>query len=133
VSEVGVIREGLYEHEGYAARKLGDGTLTSAWTAATATFTAYVGACECGWTATTAHPPTEAGEVAALDDWAGHADQQEAAQQARRRQQLAETLRALGGIAASVEDPATLPRIVRAANRARELAAALLDAEEARP
>ena len=130
---MGVIREGLYDHEGYAARKLPDGTLTGTWTQATAAFTAYVAACECGWTATAEHPPTEAGEDAALDDWAGHADQQQAAQQARCRQQLAETLRALGRLAELVEDPASLPRIAHAAQRARDLAGELLDVEEARP
>jgi hypothetical protein len=130
---MGVVREGLDDHEGYAARKLEDGTLTGTWTAATAAFTAYVASCACGWTAEAEHPPTEAGEDAALDDWAGHADQQQAAHQARRRCDLAETLRALGGIAAYVDNPANLPRIARAAQRAGELAAALLDDQEARP
>ena len=130
---MGAIREGLYEHEGYAARKLPDGTLTGTWTAATAAFVAYVAACECGWTAEVEHPPSEAGEDAALDDWTAHADQQQARQQDRRRGELAEVLRALGGIAASVEDPANLPRIDRAAERARRLAGELLDDQEARP
>jgi hypothetical protein len=130
---VGVVREGLDDHEGYAARKLEDGTLTGTWTQATAAFTAYVASCACGWTATTEHPPTEAGEDAALDDWAAHADQQQAAQQDRRRQQLAETLRALGRLAELVDQPANLPRIARAAQRARNLAGELLDDQEARP
>jgi hypothetical protein len=130
---VGYVREGLYDHEGYAARKLPDGTLTGTWTAATAVFTAHVASCECGWTATAEHPPSEAGVDAALDDWAAHADQQQAAQQDRRRGELAEVLRALGGIAADVEDRATLPRIARAAQRARRLAGELLDDQEARP
>jgi len=130
---VGVVRDGLYDHEGYAARKLEGGTLTSTWTAATAAFTAYVAACECGWTATTEHPPTPAGEDAALDDWTAHANHEQARRQARRRQELAEVLRALGDIAAYVEDPANLPRIVRAAQRAGELATELLDDQEARP
>jgi hypothetical protein len=130
---VGVVREGLYDHEGYAARKLGDGTLTGTWTAATAAFTAYVASCDCGWTATTEHPPTQAGEDAALDNWAAHADQQQARQRERRRRELAEALRALGGIAPYVDNPANLPRVVRAADRARELAAELLDDQEDRP
>jgi hypothetical protein len=129
---MGVVREGLDDHEGYAARKLPNGALTSVWTATTAAFVAYVGACECGWTADAGHPPTEAGEVAALDDWCDHADHAEAEALARRRQHLAETLRALGGIAADVDNPATLPRIARAAQRARDLAGELLDIEEAR-
>jgi hypothetical protein len=129
---VGVIREGLDDHEGYAARRLDDGTLTGTWTQATAAFTAYIASCACGWTADQAHPPTPAGEDAALSDWAAHADQQHAAQQARCRQQLAETLRALGRLAELVDQPATLPRIARAATRAGELAAELLDDQEAR-
>jgi hypothetical protein len=130
---MGVVREGLYEHEGYAARKLPDGTLTGTWTAATAAFVAYVASCECGWAADVEHPPTEAGEDAALGDWAGHADQQQAAQQTRRRRDLAEVLRALGGIAAYVDNPANLPRIARAAQRAHELAVQMADDQEARP
>ena len=129
---MGYVREGLDDHEGYAARKLEDGTLTGTWTAATAAFTAYVASCECGWTATTEHPPTPSGEDAALRDWAAHADQQQAAQQARRRRDLVETLRALGGIAAYIDNPANLPRIARAAQRARDLAGELLDDQEAR-
>jgi hypothetical protein len=128
---VGVVREGLDDHEGYAARKLADGTLTGTWTQATAAFVAYVASCACGWTADQAHPPTEAGADAALRDWAAHADQQQARQQARRRQQLAETLRALGRLAELVDQPATLPRIARATTRAGELATELLN-EEAR-
>jgi hypothetical protein len=128
---VGVVRDGLDDHEGYAARKLPDGTLTGAWTATTAAFTAYVACCGCGWAAEVEHPPTQDGEDAALDDWTVHADQQEAAAQARRRRELAEVLRALGRLAAEVEDPATLPRVARAAQRARALAGELADQEEA--
>jgi hypothetical protein len=130
---MGVVREGLDDHEGYAARKLPDGTLTGTWTQATAAFTAYVASCACGWTAEAEHPSTEAGEDAALGDWAAHADQQQAAQQARCRQQLAETLHALGRLAELVDQPTTLPHIARAATRAGELAAQLLDDQEARP
>jgi hypothetical protein len=129
---MGVVREGLDDHEGYAARKLPDGTLTGAWTAATAALTAYVAACECGWNADQEHPPTAAGEEGALGDWAAHADQEQARQQARCRQQLAETLRALGRLAELVDQPATLARAARAASRARDLAGELLDFEEAR-
>jgi hypothetical protein len=127
---VGYVREGLYDHEGYATRKLPDGTLTGTWTATTAAFVAYVARCECGWAATTEHPPTQAGADAALDDWAAHADQQQAAQQARRRRDLAEVLRALGRLAELVDQPATLPRVARAADRARRLAGELLDPQE---
>jgi hypothetical protein len=64
---VGMILEDLEDHEGYAARRLPDGTLT--WTRDTAAFNAYVGACTCGWTGTEQHPPTEAGRTAAEDQW----------------------------------------------------------------
>src|SRR4029453_9152391 len=109
---MGVVREGLDDHEGYAARKLEDGTLTGTWTAATAAFTAYVASCACGWTATAEHPPTQAGADAAP------ADQPQAPGRGRRPQQLAETLRALGRLAAYVDNPADLTRIARAAQRA---------------
>lgn len=39
-----------YEHEGYAARALPEGTLTSSWTLETDEFRGYVAACGCGWT-----------------------------------------------------------------------------------
>jgi hypothetical protein len=42
---MGMIFEDLEDHEGYAARRLPDGTLASAWTQDTAAFDAYVGAC----------------------------------------------------------------------------------------
>jgi hypothetical protein len=66
---MGMIFEDLEDHEGYAARPLPDGTLTSTWTRHTAEFDAYVGACTCGWAGTDQHPPTEAGPTAAEDQW----------------------------------------------------------------
>jgi hypothetical protein len=74
---MGTLLDGLYDHEGYAARRLPDGTLTGSWTAATAEFTAYVAACSCAvgdcsyrdWYGTTEHPATDAGEQAAVDEW----------------------------------------------------------------
>jgi hypothetical protein len=45
---VGSIIEDLYDHEGYGARLLPDGTLTAAWSAETASFEAYLAACSCG-------------------------------------------------------------------------------------
>ncbi len=62
---MGMIFEDLEDHEGYAARRLPDGTLTSTWTQDTAAFDAYVGAC----TDTDQHPTTEAGRTAAEDQW----------------------------------------------------------------
>ena len=69
---MGMIFEDLEDHEGYAARRLPDGTLTSTWTQDTAAFDAYVGACTCGWTGTDQHPPTEAGRTAARTNGSTH-------------------------------------------------------------
>lgn len=66
---MGMIFEDLEDHEGYAARRLPDGTLTSTWTRDTETFTGYVAACSCGWTGSHQCPPTEAGRAAAEDQW----------------------------------------------------------------
>jgi hypothetical protein len=66
---MGMIFEDLEDHEGYAARRLPNGTLTSTWTRDTAAFEAYVGACSCGWSASDHYPPTEAGRTAAEDQW----------------------------------------------------------------
>jgi hypothetical protein len=85
---VGTILPGLDGHEGYAAQRQPDGTLTGpGGTAETAGFTAYVAACACsssryrpgagysqgryytGWYGGTTHPPTEAGHEAALEEW----------------------------------------------------------------
>ena len=54
-----------YEHEGYAARVLPNGTLTRE----TAEFLAYVAACGCGWTGRTRYPATDAGEDEAIAEW----------------------------------------------------------------
>jgi hypothetical protein len=64
-----MIFEDLEDHEGYAARRLPDRTLTSTWTRDTAAFEAYVGACSCGRSASDHYPPTEAGRTAAEDQW----------------------------------------------------------------
>lgn len=58
-----------YRHEGYAARRLPDGSLTSGWTLETDAFTGYVAACDCGWEGTTGFPPTDEGREAAEDAW----------------------------------------------------------------
>ncbi len=65
---MGTIIEDLYDHEGYGARRLPDGTLTGVWSAETARFHAYVASCGCGWHGGE-HPPTEAGYEAAVDEW----------------------------------------------------------------
>lgn len=68
---MGAIYDDLDGHEGYGARRLPDGTLTSSWTAATADFSSYVSTCECGWHGTD-HPPTDAGYEEAIDEWDEH-------------------------------------------------------------
>ncbi|HET9442277.1 MAG TPA: hypothetical protein VFO65_03070 [Acidimicrobiales bacterium] len=59
---------GWEPHEGYAARRLADGSLTATWTADTADFEAYVAVCACGWQGGT-YSPTEEGSEAAGDEW----------------------------------------------------------------
>jgi hypothetical protein len=117
---MGVVIEGLEDHEGYADQRLADGRLTGGrWQERCSGF---VPACGCGWHASQDYPPTEAGEQAALDDWHdAHATPllQRHAQQ--RRAELAQALRALGGIADFLDNPANLARIGRATDRVREL------------
>jgi hypothetical protein len=87
---MGAVIDDLYDHEGFGARRLPDGTLTATWTAAaagfgarrlpdgtlTATWTAaaagfdaYGAACDCGWRGDEDRPPTDAGYEIALEDW----------------------------------------------------------------
>jgi hypothetical protein len=116
---MGVVIEDLWDHEGYAARRLADGTLTST---SIRDFDAYVGACGCGWRANLNYPPTEAGEQAALEHWhQGHATPLLERHVQQRRAELAQALRALGGIADFIDNPANLARIGRAADRVQEL------------
>ena len=65
---MGVILDDRWEHEGYGARRLPDGTLTGTWSAATASFDAYVASCGCGWHGGD-HPPTEDGYQSAVVEW----------------------------------------------------------------
>ncbi len=67
---MGTIYDDLDGHEGYAARRLPDGTLAGSWTATTASFSAYVPKCECGWRGTD-HAQTEEGYEEAMDEWDG--------------------------------------------------------------
>jgi hypothetical protein len=119
---MGVVIEGLEDHEGYGARRLPDDTLTSTWTLATREFDAYVAACGCGWHGNVDYLPTETGEQFAIDQWwMTHAEPLLVRQAQQRRAELAQVLGALGGIADFVDNPANLPRIGRAADRARGL------------
>ena len=121
---MGVLLEDLYEHEGYGARRLPDGTLTGTWTQATAVFDAYVAACGCGWHGDVEYAPTEDGEEAALEQWrAEHAQPLLQRQAQRRQERLARALAWLGGQAARLEDPASVARIRRTLDSAGDLAA----------
>lgn len=63
------INEGTrYGHEGYAAQVLADGTESGHWVCE---FREYRAGCDCGWRSARVHPPTDAGEDAALDEWDG--------------------------------------------------------------
>jgi hypothetical protein len=65
----GPYSEQVEEHEGHAARKLTDGTVSAVWTEETSTLHGFVAACSCGWRAEAEHPATEAGEEAAEAQW----------------------------------------------------------------
>lgn len=66
---MGTILGDLYDHEGWASRRLPDGTLTGTFTAATADFRAYRPQCSCGWVGQADYSPTEGGEDEALGEW----------------------------------------------------------------
>jgi hypothetical protein len=130
---MGTLIGDLWDHEGYATRRLPDGTLTGTWSLATADVTAYLPTCGCGWHADRAYPPTEDGEAAAIAQWrAEHAEPLLDRQAERYRAELAQALRALGGIADFVDNPANLSRIGRAIDRVRELVADLEHDQERR-
>jgi hypothetical protein len=66
----------LGSHEGFAARKLTDGSVIDPGSGAVAEFVAYVSACCCRgregvvtWLGPNEYPPTDAGERAAVDEW----------------------------------------------------------------
>ncbi len=72
---MGTLLDGLYDHEGYGAQRLADGTYSPHWVG-DGEFVAYVASCECSlseYRHTTwrggEYPPTEAGEEAALAEW----------------------------------------------------------------
>jgi hypothetical protein len=120
---MGAFLEGLDDHEGYALRRLADGTLTGVGTGATLAFTACLPACGCGWRSPHQHPPTEQGWEAAVEAWrAEHAVPLLERQADRRRQELAQVLGWLGDQAGRLHDPASLERVRRATDRAHQLA-----------
>jgi hypothetical protein len=120
---MGTLIEGLDDHEGYVLWRLADGVLTAAWTNDNRRhLTGCVADCECGWRSDRAHPPTDHGEEAARQEWVReHAIPELGRQAQQRRAELTQVLRALGGIADFVDNPANLGRIARATDRARAL------------
>jgi hypothetical protein len=121
---MGLLLEDLYDHEGYADRRLPDGRLASGVWTSTREFTAWVAACGCGWHATRDWPPTEAGEELAVDQWRHEHGEPELGRRAeRRRDQLARTLEWLGTQGDRLEDPAAVDRVGRALDRAGGLVA----------
>jgi hypothetical protein len=120
---VGLILDDLYDHEGYADRRLPDGRLAGGvWTHATRRFTAYVAACGCGWHAARDWPPTEAGEELAVDQWRrDHGGPLLERRAERRRGELARVLEWLGTQRDQLQDPAAVDRVGRAIHRARDL------------
>jgi hypothetical protein len=115
---MGTFVEDLWDHEGYADRRLADGRLAGGiWSRDTLDWTGYVAACGCGWCGSLDHPPTEEGEQAALDQWRDvHAEPMLARQAQQRRAELTRLLRALGDTAEHLDNPAQLARIGRAAD-----------------
>ena len=121
---MGTILDDLYDHEGYAVRRLPDGTLTGTWTAATREFTAYVAGCDCGRRGTREYPPTEEGWELAVQAWGTeHAELELGRQAERRRSELGRVLEWLGAQADRLEDPATVQRVARGVDRAHRLVA----------
>lgn len=121
---MGSLIEDLWDHEGYAARRLPDGTLTGTSSYATREFTGFVPACGCGWSGDREHPPTDEGEEAAIGQWrVEHAEPLLARQAERHQLRLARALEWLGGQAGRLEDPATLARVRRTLGSAADLAA----------
>ncbi len=65
---MGVFYDDLPDHEGYAAGRLADGTLTTT-SGRGIDLVGWIGACSCGWLDEHTHGPDEDGREAALDRW----------------------------------------------------------------
>src|ERR687891_1258882 len=124
---MGAILDDLHGHEGYPLHQLPDGTTTSRLASSTDRFAAYVAACDCGWTGTGQHEPTEAGYNAALDEWEqDHAGPLlEHVIPDRVQELLRHTLRALRDLAA--ERPHAAATALRRLDAGREDLARRLD------
>jgi hypothetical protein len=119
---MGAIIEDLDDHEGYALWRLADDSVIPAWTYGVSEFSGYVAGCECGWQAERQHPPTGEGAEAAYAQWEDeHALAELARQASRRREDLGRVLEWFGTQASRLQDPATVDRVVRGLDRAREL------------
>ena len=104
-----------YEHEGYAAYVLDDGTLTGTWDPDTRPRMTgeRVAACDCGWTGTTRHrgadadPLDEQAEAIALAEWE-HTHARPVLEQAQHRDlgELSDRLRNLGSTATGLPEAA---------------------------
>jgi hypothetical protein len=66
---IGPYAQQVEDHEGQAARKLSDGTVSVEWTEETSSLAGFVAACSCGWRADSEQPATEAGREAAEAQW----------------------------------------------------------------
>ena len=132
-----------YEHEGYAAYVLDDGTITGTYSSSTIPrMTGHVvAACGCGWTGTTRYPCTggdpfdEQAHELALGEWehthALPALDAAVRDRARRLPRLLSSLAAdldtqLGDATAAPERAAVLERTLRGLDDARALAHDLL-------
>jgi hypothetical protein len=122
---MGTFLEDLDGHEGFADRRLADGGLAwGIWSSDTLAWTAYVAACGCGWRGRVDYPPTQEGEDLAVQAWRwAHAQPLLAELAERRRGELARVLAWLGTQADRLDDPATVARVARGLDRAREVVA----------
>jgi hypothetical protein len=119
---MGLILDDLYDHEGFADRRLADGRLAGGvWSRDTLDWTGYVAACSCGWHASRNWPPTEDGEEAAVDQWRSEHGEPLLTRQATRRRELARVLGWLGDQGGQLDDPTAVARVARAVDRAGAL------------
>jgi hypothetical protein len=65
----GPYAEQVEQHEGHAASKFSDGTMSPDPAATASPLAAYLAACSCGWQGAVEHAATEQGEEAAEAQW----------------------------------------------------------------